>query len=387
MPWKETCAMKQRIDLIEDWLSQRWNKTELAIKYGVSRPTVNKWINRFKVHGYSGLEEHSRRPKTSPNQTPSWKEELIIEAKKDFLNWGPKKVRDYLIRTNPEQNWPVDSTVGAILKRNGLVKPKRRKGRVSVYPKHLTNSEYPCHVWNIDFKGDRKLGSGQRCYPLTISDDFTRYLLCCKGLESTSKRPVKECLEMAFYEYGIPEVIKSDNGVPFASKSIGGLSKLAVWLIQLGVTPERIDKGKPTQNSRHERLHKTLQQETMDSMKYSMGAQQAEFDKFKYEYNELRSHESLNRQPPACVFKNSQVEYLGKVNPIEYDVGSYIRKVKPSGEIKWKGQDIYLGQVLSGEHVGLKPTENDRYEIYYSFLHIGYLNDRIGKIESIKSRT
>lgn len=387
MPWRETCVMNEKVKFVEDWLSGRWNKTQLSIKYGISRPTVDKWLRRFKVNGYSGLTERSCRPNTSPNVTPAWKQEKIIEVKSQFRYWGPKKIKDYLQNKEPQHRWPADSTIGEILKRAGWVKARKRVNRVSVYPEHLTQSEGACHVWNIDFKGDVKLGDGHRCYPLTLSDDFSRYLLCCQGLESTARLPVKALLEAAFREYGQPEIIKSDNGVPFAARTIGGLSQLSIWLIQHGIIPERIDKGKPTQNGRHERLHKTLKEAVMKPPKQSMKAQQQEFDKFRYEYNELRSHESLERQTPSQVFAGSKVAYCDKPPAIGYDVDKSVRKVLPSGEIKWKNNAVYVGQVLAGEYIGLKEVENDRLEIYYSFLHIGYLNQEKMKVERIKSRT
>jgi len=386
MPWRESCVMNEKVRLIEDWLSLRWNKSQLSIKYGISRPTVDKWLNRFRHGGYLGLEELSCRPNSNPNETQGWKQDRIIEVKSQFKYWGPKKIKDYLVATEPQHQWPADSTIGEILKRNGWVKPRRRVSRVSIYPEHLTQSEEACQVWNIDFKGDVQLGNGQRCYPLTLSDDFSRYLLCCQGLKSTARLPVKALLEAAFREYGQPEIIKSDNGVPFAARTIGGLSRLSIWLIQHGIIPERIDKGKPTQNGRHERLHKTLKEAVMKPPRESMKAQQQGFDKFRYEYNELRSHESLARQTPSKVFKTSKVNYCEEPPSIDYDVDKSVRKVLPSGEIKWKNNAVYVGQILAGEYIGLRETENDRLEIYYSFLHIGYLNKVKMKVERIKSR-
>lgn len=387
MPWKETCVMNEKVNLIEDWLSGRWRKSQLANKYRVSRPTIDKWINRFKQFGYSGLEELSRRPENSPNETPLWQQQLIVETKRRFQHWGPKKVRDYLGAQYPDESWPADSTCGSILQRYGWVKPRTRRKRVSVYPSHLTESKYPGHVWNVDFKGDVRLGNRERCYPFTLSDDFSRYLLCCNGVSSTAREPVKQLLKRAFCEFGQPEVIKSDNGVPFASRSLGGLSRLSIWLIKHGIVPERIDKGKPTQNGRHERMHRTLKEEAMSPPKSNMAAQQRAFDKFRYEYNELRAHESLERKPPATVFTSSKVNYQEREQRIEYDFDKDVRKVRTTGEIKWKGHLIYLSELLRGEPVGIKDVGTGFYEIYYSFLHIGYLNEKQMRIEKIKSRT
>lgn len=384
MPWQETCVMNLKISLISDWLSGKFTKVMLSQKYMISRPTVDKWLGRYHASGPAGLYDQSKKPKHSPNATPEWMQTRIVEVRQRYSHWGPKKIKDYLALKEPAHQWPADSTVGDILKRHNLVKPRKQKKRVSVYPGHLTPSEYPCQVWNVDFKGDAKLGNGQRCYPLTLSDDFSRYLLCCQGQTSTAQQPVRQCFEVAFREFGLPEVIKSDNGVPFASRAIGGLSQLSMWFVQLGIVPERIDKGKPTQNARHERLHKTLKEGSMSPPRYSMTAQQKAFDLFRYEYNELRSHEALERKTPAAVFRSSKVAYPGCFKLIEYDLDMVVRKVRQNGEIKWKGNLIYAGAILAGEAIGLKAINEGYWAIYYSFLHIGYLNEKNMRVESIQ---
>lgn len=386
MPWNENCVMDLKVSLIADWLSGELTKMMLSQKYNMSRPTVDKWLHRYAASGIEGLHEHSRRPTHSPNATPEWMQTRLIEVKRTHRYWGPKKVNDYLVATEPETPWPADSTTGLILKRAGLVTPKKRRRCTSVYPEHLTPSERPSQVWNVDFKGEAKLGNGRRCYPLTLSDDFSRYLLCCQGLDSTAGAPVRTCFEQVFTDYGVPEVIKSDNGTPFASTAIGGLSALSKWFIQLGIVPERIDKGKPTQNGRHERLHRTLKAQAMSPPRFSMKTQQAAFDRFRYEYNEQRSHEALNRQAPGTVFQPSPVAYQATPPPIDYSLDRVVRKVRHNGEIKWKGRLIYVGQVLAKEPIGLKAVDNERWAIYYSFLPIGFLNEKTMKVEPIKTR-
>lgn len=385
MPWNETCVMNLKISMLSDWISGKFTKTMLASKYNVSRPTVDKWLSRVSQQGVIGLYEQSRKPHNNPNQTPEAISELIVKTKGKYLHWGPKKINDHLKNKHPDINWPADSTTGNILKKAGLVKPRSRpKGQVSPFPEHLTESTKPCQIWNVDFKGNARLGNGEQCYPLTISDDFCRYLLEIRGLSSTSHENVKDSFEKLFYEFGLPEGIKSDNGVPFASTAIGGLSQLSKWFVRLGIRPERIEKGKPTQNGRHERMHRTLKNETMKPTKHSFAAQQETFERFRYEYNEERSHEGIGRKTPSSLFKPSSIVYHGQLPEVNYSQDKTVRSVRCNGEIKWKGNLIYLGGVLAKERVGLVQQNESTWNIYYSFLHIGNLNEKTMKVERIK---
>lgn len=384
MAWNETCVMDLKVSLVSDWLSGCYTKTMLANKYGISRPTVNKWLGRYDEDSAEGLYDQSRRPHSCPHQTPDEVIEELIKLKQGFPYWGPKKINDLLKLQKPWLKCPADSTTGQILKKAGLVKAKKRSRKISVYPSKLTKSERSCEVWNIDFKGQAKLGNGHWCYPLTITDDFSRFLLCLEAQKSTKAKPVKENLERLFTDYGLPNVIKSDNGTPFASRAVGGLSNLSIWLIKLGITPERIEKGKPTQNGRHERMHRTLKMEAMKPMKYSFLAQQQAFNRFKEEYNCLRSHEGLDRKRPVESFKKSNREYKPKQLEVNYDLDMEIRSVRCNGEIKWKGNLLYCGEILAKEKVGLKEVHDGVYEIYFSFMHIGYLNERYMQINRIK---
>ncbi|MEI8611764.1 DDE-type integrase/transposase/recombinase [Enterovibrio norvegicus] len=387
MPWKETCKADKKVSLVGDWLSGNYTKTMLSRRYGVSRPTVDKWLNRYIDLGVDGLVERSRRPLTCSHQTDPKVIEAILNVKQEHVHWGPKKINDRLASLYPEQRWPADSTTGAILKNAGLVKPRKHKPRVSPYPHPLTSSTYSCDVWNIDFKGDKALGNGKRCYPLTVTDDFSRYLLACEGLESTALASTQVVLEKLFEEHGLPNVIKSDNGTPFASRSIGGLSRLSIWLIKLGIVPERIDKGCPTQNARHERMHRVLKAETMSPMSHSFKAQQKRFDEFRFNYNELRSHEGLNRKTPKSVYRQSPVRYSDRELRIFYADDTEIRSVKHSGEIKWKGKYVYVGQLLACEKIALKRCGEKRWELYFGFFLLGYLNEDKMVVERIKART
>jgi transposase InsO family protein len=374
MPWKQTSAMDQRVQLIADWLSGDYFKIELCTVYGISRPTADKWIRRYQEGGVKALEELSRAPYSHPNATIEEIREQIIKGKLERQNWGTKKVMDYLRENYPLLRWPADSTAAEILKRAGLVKPRRYRSRVAPYSEPFGNCQGPNQIWSTDFKGDFLLGNGRRCYPLTLSDNFSRYLLMCRALEHPSYEAVRPWFEWVFREYGLPEAIRSDNGGPFASLALGGISQLSKWWIQLGIRPERIEPGKPSQNGRHERMHRTLKHDAPAQKNHQR--QQHRFDLFLEEYNWQRCHEALGRKTPGSVYRRSPRPYPIKLPPIEYDSGFVVRQVRHNGEIKWCGDFIYISQVLAQEPLGLKQIDDELWELRYSFHLLGVLNQR-----------
>jgi len=378
MPWKETSAMDQRIRLIADWLSGDYTKSELCRAYEVSRPTADKWIERYAGLGPQGLEELSRAPHIHPNQTPEELQAMIVKTKLHHQTWGPKKVMDLLRREYDRTNWPADSTAGEILKRAGLTRPKVRRHRVAPYAEPFGACRWPNQIWSADFKGDFRMGNGRRCYPLTISDNFSRYLLMCQGLERPSYQATRPWFEWVFREYGMPEAIRTDNGTPFASIALGGVSQLSKWWIRLGIKPERIRLGRPDQNGRHERMHRTLKEAVPPQA--DIKAQQRRFDPFLDEYNWQRSHEALGRKTPGSVYCSSPKPYSAILPKIEYDSGVTVRMVRHSGEIKWRGEHIYVSEVLAKEPVGLKPIDTGKWELRYSFHLLGTFDERTKKI-------
>jgi transposase InsO family protein len=299
MPWEQTSAMDQRVQFIADWLSRDYSKMDLCRAFGISRPTADKWIQRYQQGGVEQLEERSHAAHCHPNQTSEEIVQMLIDTKLYQQSWGPKKVLDYLRQNGPELAWPADSTAGEILKRAGLVKRRVRHHHVSPYSEPFGDCQGPNQIWSADFKGDFALGNHRRCYPLTISDNFSRYLLLCRALEHPSYAAVRPWLEWAFREYGLPEAIRTDNGAPFASLAIGGVSELSKWWIQLGIRPERIKPGKPSQNGRHERMHRTLKHDVPPQPTHRR--QQNRFDLFLEQYNGQRSHEALERKTPASL--------------------------------------------------------------------------------------
>ncbi len=299
---------------------------------------------------------------------------MIIATKLSHQSWGPKKVLDYLREKKPKFYWPVDSTAGEILKRAGLVKRRRYRSRVAPNSEPFGECQAPNQIWSVDFKGHFVLGNGRRCYPLTLSDNFSRYLLLCRALEHPSYQAVRPWFEWAFREYGLPEAIRSDNGAPFASLAVGGVSQLSKWWIQLGIRPERIEPGKPSQNGRHERMHRTLKQDVPPQP--TRKRQQHCFDLFLEQYDWQRSHEALGRKTPGSVYCVSSRRYPAKIPPVQYGPGIIVRRVRYNGEIRWHGNLIYVSQVLAHEPLGLKQIDEEQWELRYSFHLLGILNNQ-----------
>lgn len=382
MPWKDTKPMDERIKFISDRLSGTFTVTELAIIYGISRKTVYKWITRYDEHGIDGLKELSRVPKSCPHKTDNALVARLIRAKTERMNWGPKKILAMLKDREPGIDWPSVSTVEKLLKQNGLVKKRKRRKVVPPYSEPFLDAREANTVWSADFKGHFRTGDGRWCYPLTISDNASRYLLSCRALSSPCYSETRKWLEWSFREYGLPEALRTDNGTPFAGRGLTGLSRLSLWLIKLGIRPERIRSGHPEENGRHERMHRTLKEDTAKPPAKDMKKQQELFDKFISEYNELRPHESLGQKPPASVYKASPIRYPEKFRSIEYDEGIAVRIVKDSGEIMFGGGRYYLSEILSGERVGLVEVDDGRYEIRFGFHPLCVLDIRKGKIET-----
>lgn len=379
MPWIETDAMQQRVLFIKAWLSRRYKKTELCKQFNISRPTADKWIEPHERVGFEGLSELSRKPHRSSNATPQWICEWLINEKIKRPHWGAKKLLDSFARHFPDVKKPADSTGDLILARAGLVQPRKPKRRISADTEPFSDCTAPNTVWSADFKGQFLLGNQKLCYPLTVTDNFSRFLFCCKGLTNTRSDPVIAEFERLFTAFGMPCAIRTDNGSPFASQALGGISKLSKWWIDLGIRPERIKPSHPEQNGRHERMHRSLKAQL--SPQHSFEAQQAFFDRFLQEYNEERSHEGIGRKTPAECYQPSMRTYTGKIEPYDYGDNVDVRKVKLSGEVKWQGKTYYLSQVLASEPVAFEPYADGIWHIYYRFHFLGIFDAREMKIK------
>lgn len=380
MPWKETHVMDQKIKMIGNWLSGEYSITELSRIHEVSRKTLYKWIERYEADRDGGLQERSRRPLRMPRATPAELVAEILASKSRHEHWGPRKLLAWLRSHQPEESWPASSTMSLILKRHGMVHVRRKRHHTPPYSQPFLKSNQPNEVWCADFKGQFRLGAGGLCYPLTLTDSYSRYLLGCWGLEHPAYSPTRSYFELAFREYGLPSAIRTDNGVPFASVGLGGLSSLAVWFIKLGICPERIDKGHPEQNGRHERMHRTLKSEAISPSRKNMKEQQRVFDRFRASYNDDRPHEALGQRTPASIYRSSAREYPAKLPGAEYPENFSVRQMKRGGGFKWRNHELYLSQALSGELIGLKEIDTGLRKIYFSFYPVGILDERTMRI-------
>ncbi len=380
MPWKETRVMDQKIEMISNWLSGEYTLTELSRIHEVSRKTLYKWIERYEADQDSGLQERSSKPLTMPRATPPELVAEILASKSRHQHWGSRKLLAWLNSHHPDKKWPAASTTSEILKRHGMVRSRHKRHHTPPYSEPFLLANQPNEVWRADFKGQFRLGTGSLCYPLTLTDSYSRYLLGCWGLLHPAHLPTRSYLEFAFREYGLPSAIRTDNGVPFASVGLGGLSSLAVWFIKLDVRPERIEKGHPEQNGRHERMHRTLKAEAISPPRKSLNEQQRAFDRFQVGYNNDRPHEALGQRTPASIYRSSNREYPAKLPEVEYPQNLKVRQVKANGDFKWKGTELYLSGPLAGERIGLKEIDNGVWQIYFSFYPVGILDERNLKI-------
>jgi len=292
--------MKERLKMIGEYLSGDYGPAELALRYGVSRKTVYEWIARYEQEGVEGLKERSSAPHHHPNATDQEVVDEILCLKERWPQWGAPKLLARLQREMKVGSCPAESTVSEILKRHGLSFPRKKRRHAVPSSQPLAHAQEPNAVWCVDFKGWFRTGDGSKCSPLTLTDAYSRYLLRCQGLgESTGHLLVQPIMISAFREHGRPWAIRSDNGPPFATSTLGGLSKLSVWWLRLGIKVERIEPGKPQQNGRHERFHRTLEQHTAAPPAGTLAAQQRRFEQFRCEYNQHRPHEALGQDTPA----------------------------------------------------------------------------------------
>ena len=380
MPWKESSAACEQRVFIEMWLTGEESVSGLCRLFGISRKSGHKRINRYSEHGFEGLGDRSSAPHTHPNATSPDVAMRLIEAKRANATWGPKKLVAWLRAEDPDVVWPAPSTAGEILDRAGLVKRRRRRRKASAWSEPFTEAVHPNDVWSVDFKGWIRTKDGTRVDPLTMQDASSRYLLACRGLTQPRTAQVHRAMDRAFREYGLPRAIRTDNGPPFGSVGLGGLTKLSIWWIKLGITPERIEPGHPEQNGRLERLHRTLKEETAAPPRASRRSQQSAFDAFMDSYNERRPHEALGQRPPSRVYRPSVREYPKGVESPEYGGGVTVRRVRTNGQIKWRGELIYLSEALRGEPVGLVQKDTRYWTLQYGPLSIGLLDDHTGQV-------
>lgn len=380
MPWKVINQMELKTQLVTDLNKKHFSITDLSQKYGISRPTVYKWLGRYKELGVEGLNEQSRAPRNCPHRTCKKILNLMIQEKLKNRKRGPRKIRAQLKRQHPDLELPAISTISYWLKKEGLVKPRKKRVHVPPYTEPFHKCHAPNDVWSIDYKGHFHMNNGRYCYPLTVSDNFSRFILGCKALAGPRHQPTRRHLELIFREYGLPDAIRSDNGTPFAGRGIGGLSRLSVWFIRLGIVPERIEKGCPQENGRHERMHRTLKSDALDEVARNLKEQQKLFDIFRIDFNNDRPHESLNDLTPSDYYKKSNRPYVDCPHPPEYGFDFTVRQVRQSGDIKFQGRMFFITELLAGQPVGLREIAEDLWQLQYSFYVLGSVDLRKNKV-------
>src|SRR5256886_204135 len=376
MPWMETAPVEQRERFVRDHREDLYPMTELCARYGVSRKTGYKWLARFDAAGRQGLRDQSRAPHRCPHRMATETAQLICDARRRHPSWGPEKLLAWLAPRYPPLALPAISTAGDLLGRHGLVKKRRRRRHYQhpgVVPPITTQ---PNDLWTADFKGHFRTRDGIYCYPLTIADQHTRYLLACHGLLSTKGHGVRPVFERLFREYGLPRAIRTDNGVPFATTGIHGLSQLNVWRLRLGIQHQRILPASPHQNGAHERMHKTLKGDAIRPPRPNLTTQQRAFNAFRHLYNEERPHEALGGRPPAALYRPSAREYVGALPPVQYPGHFIVKRVTNAGTIRLRKRLLFIANALKQHPVGLEEVDDAIWSIHFCNVLLGRVDER-----------
>jgi putative transposase len=379
MPWAESDAMSERLRFVTAARKNKSTFSSLCAVFGVAPKTGYKWLHQFDAAGPAGLQDRSRRPKSNSRCISGAVAERLVELRRENETWGPKKLVAWLEQNEPAWDVPAPSTVGELLKRRGLVSARKRLRHQSPRTEPLRHADKPNAVWSMDFKGWFRLGDGTRCDPLTITDAFSRYLICCKagstGGETAAAHEVWTALVRAFGEYGMPAAIRVDNGQPWvAPKGAIGITRLAVWIMKADVALERIDPGKPQQNGRHERFHLTLQQDTARPPAMNMRAQQLRFDSFQRKYNEERPHEALRQRPPAKVYTPSPRRLPDRFEDPTYPSWYEVLTPAMGGHVQFRGSTWFISTALGRERVGFVEVEEGCFELYFRNLRLGRIH-------------
>lgn len=384
MQWLESSVVDGRLRFVSACLSGEASMTEICERFEISRKTGYKWLDRYAAEGPSGLLDRSHAPLRPGRATDEALAEAIIMLKLGRPSWGPRKIVARLALDHPHLAWPSASTAGEILKRGGLVEPRHRRRRAAPTLGGLTTPERPNHVWAVDHKGWVRLGDGQRCEPLTVTDGFSRYLLALSAGSNTREEQARPWFEAAFAEFGLPWAIRSDNGPPFASTGVTGLSALSVWWTKLGIRHERITPGKPQQNGRHERFHRTLL-EAMSPPAADQAAQAERFDVFRQDYNHQRPHEALGQLPPAALYRPSPRKLPDRPPEPDYPPQAAVRRVRSNGEIKWRGDLVHISSALCGEPIAVEETEQGDWQVRFYDRPIGRIDPKANQLRRLSA--
>ena len=371
----ETNVLDERVRFVRDFASGHWSMTELCERFGVTRPTGYKWVARHRTGGDRGLQDRSRAPHHCPRRTDGELEALVVAARLQY-GWGAKKLGQVLRIRHPDRVWPARSTLNALLERHGLLRKNRRRRKWAHPGAAAVQTDHANQVWPADFKGQFKTGDGQYCYPLTVTDHFSRALLVCRGLRSVKTADAQPVFRALFREVGLPDAIRTDNGAPFASTGIHGLSRLNVWWMQLGIVHQRITPASPQQNGQHERMHRELKRETARPAASSLRTQQRRFERFRARYNDERPHEGIGNQTPASLWTPSARDYPERIAPPIYPPHMEVRRVSTAGTFRLHAAQPFLSQTLKNEDIGLEEVDDGIWNIVYYRTLLAKIDER-----------
>ena len=376
MPWKARSAMEEKFSFVMEWLANQTTMKELCRSFGISRTLGYAYIKRFFQEGHAGLEERSRAPRRVWNKTAECVEDFIVQLRRSQSRYGPLTIHGLLDGAIDSRALPAVSTIELILKRHGLVNKRRRVRRIrEAHP--IFKAEKPNAIWSADFKGEFRMGNMRYCYPLTIMDTYSRYVLAVVGMHSPTFEGTKAVFEALFEEYGLPDQVHTDNGEPFASAvSLSRLTRLSVWFIELGIVPVYSDPGHPQDNANHERMHRELKAAAAKPSAANLGRQQLKFDEFRHEYNDLRPHQGIRQRRPQDLYYRSARTYTADIEPWQYPDGIVVKYVCRNGAIRWgAGKWVMVSTTLIEKYVGLDQFAADKWRVYYRNVLLGYLDE------------
>jgi putative transposase len=379
MPWQETCVMDEKMAFVVAYLRGDEPMTVLCEQFGISRDTGYRLLQRYRAEGAAGLVSRSRAPHRPGRAMAEEAAMAILALRRERPFWGPKKLRTVLQQRAPTSVWPAPSTIGDLLKREGLSAPRRRRRTAVPLTQPFRPVQAPNDLWCIDFKGWFRTADGMRCDPLTITDADSRYLIECR-IVSPTINGVLPVVDQAFHDLGLPTAIRSDNGAPFAGTGAGGLTRLSVHWVKLGIRLERIDPGAPQQNGRHERMHGTLKAETSQPPATTPAEQQLRFEWFRNDFNDHRPHEALGQVPPTTRYRASSRRYPATIEEPWYDANHAVRRVRTSGDIKWGGEFIFVSEALIGEPVGIVESKRGDWIVRFADIDLGIIDRKSKKL-------
>jgi putative transposase len=376
MPWLETSPMTERRRFVDDAHRGLFSMTDLCARYGISRKTGYKWLDRYDAQGRAGLQDRSHAPQACPHKIAAEVARAICEGRRTHPSWGPRKLLRWLRRHQPGLALPAISTAGDLLAREGLVQKRVRRPRHQHPGVVAAVTQQPNDLWTSDFKGHFRTGDGRYCYPLTVADLHSRLLLGCDALLSTRGREARPCFEALFRAQGLPAAIRTDNGVPFASTGLHGLSSLNVWWMRLGIQHQRIRPASPQENGAHERMHRTLKREATRPAAANRHRQQLAFDRFRQEYNEQRPHEALGDRTPASVYRSSPRPFPDRLPALEYPGHFQVRFVGNAGTFRFRNRLLFIANALKQHSIGLDEIDDGVWSIYFGQVLLARLDER-----------